>query len=71
MREHGPKQFDRCKIEFDDLEKCAAEHKGLFNPNLPLFEVRNTILKREFFVMLVAQRKYVPDHDWLSHVLSF
>lgn len=63
MRERRPKRLDRSKIEFGDLEKYAAEHKGLFDPSLPLFAVSNTILKREFSVMLIVQRKYVMDYE--------
>ena len=63
MREHRPKRLDSSKIAYNNLEAYVAGHKGLFDPTLPLFSVSNSMLQREFSVLLVVQRKYVLDYE--------
>ena len=63
MREHRPKRLDHCKIPYDKLEEYVAARQGMFDPSLPLFAASNSILGREFAVMLVVQRKYRLNYE--------
>lgn len=63
MREHRPKRLDHCKIPCNELQTYAATHQGLFDSDLPLFAASNSIIEREFSVMLVVQRKYAVDYE--------
>ena len=63
MREHRPKRLDHCKIPYDELGEYVTSHQKIFDPSLPLFAVSNSILGREFSVMLAVQRKYVVDYE--------